>query len=104
MTAGHPTPIDFTEFVAMNVAMKTAKIFQHGGSQAVRLPKAFRFSGREVLIEKQGDHVILRPLTSARFKSFTQIARHLAEAFPETGDFPEPPPRPTRHERSIPEF
>lgn len=41
--------------------MTTAKIFQHGGSQAVRLPKAFRFEGKEVLIEKQGAAVILRP-------------------------------------------
>jgi antitoxin VapB len=39
----------------------TAKLFKHGGSQAVRLPKAFRFEGTEVLIEKQGDNVLLRP-------------------------------------------
>ncbi|MFO1468267.1 MAG: AbrB/MazE/SpoVT family DNA-binding domain-containing protein [Steroidobacteraceae bacterium] len=31
--------------------MKTAKIFKHGNSQAVRLPKEFRFSGTEVLIK-----------------------------------------------------
>lgn len=40
----------------------TAKIFQNGRSQAVRLPKAFRFEGcSEVLIERDGDAVILRP-------------------------------------------
>jgi antitoxin VapB len=84
--------------------MKTAKIFQHGGSQAVRLPKAFRFPGSEVLIERHGDEVVLRPVTHAQFSSFAAIARHLAEAFPETEDFPEPLPRPTAHERAIPEF
>jgi antitoxin VapB len=40
----------------------TAKIFQNGRSQAVRLPKAFRFKGSEVKIKKEGDKVILEPL------------------------------------------
>ena len=38
-----------------------AKIFTTGRSQAVRLPKEFRFSTKEVTIERQGDAVILRP-------------------------------------------
>jgi antitoxin VapB len=37
-----------------------AKLFTHGGSQAVRLPKAFRFEGSEVKIERDGDRVILQ--------------------------------------------
>ena len=36
-----------------------AKIFQNGRSQAVRLPKAFRFKGNEVKISKEGNKVIL---------------------------------------------
>jgi antitoxin VapB len=40
---------------------RTAKLFMNGRSQAVRLPAEFRFSGREVFIERQGDAVILRP-------------------------------------------
>ncbi len=39
-----------------------AKIFQNGRSQAVRIPKAFRFRGNEVKISKKGDKVILEPL------------------------------------------
>ncbi len=42
--------------------MTTAKLFQNGRSQAVRLPKAFRFKGNEVRIRKDGDRVILEPL------------------------------------------
>ena len=41
--------------------MKTAKLFENGRSQAVRLPKEYRFSGNEVSINKIGDVVILMP-------------------------------------------
>jgi antitoxin VapB len=40
----------------------TAKLFTHGRSQAVRLPKEYRFKGKEVRITKIGDRVILEPL------------------------------------------
>ena len=39
--------------------METAKIFQTGRSQAVRLPKKFRFKGKEVFIRREGSKVIL---------------------------------------------
>ncbi len=45
-----------------NSTMQTAKLFQNGRSQAVRLPKAFRFEGAtEVYIQRDGDRIILTP-------------------------------------------
>ena len=41
--------------------METAKIFINGRSQAVRLPKAYRFSGSEVYIKKTSEGVLLIP-------------------------------------------
>ena len=41
--------------------MTTAKLFENGRSQAVRLPKEYRFSGDEVLVNKIGDIVLLMP-------------------------------------------
>lgn len=41
--------------------MQSAKLFINGRSQAVRLPKEFQFSGKDVLIQKVGDAVILLP-------------------------------------------
>ncbi len=41
--------------------MKTAKIFQNGQSQAVRLPKEFRFNGKEVYVKRLGNAIILMP-------------------------------------------
>ena len=41
--------------------MKTAKLFKNGQSQAVRLPKEFRFEGDYVFIKKEGNAVVLVP-------------------------------------------
>ncbi len=41
--------------------MQTAKIFKNGQSQAVRLPKEFRFEGKEVYIRRLGNSIILLP-------------------------------------------
>jgi antitoxin VapB len=43
--------------------MERAKIFWSGRSQAVRLPKEFRFEGDEVRIRRHGNAVILEPVT-----------------------------------------
>ena len=45
--------------------MDTAKLFQNGRSQAVRLPKAYRFSGGQVFIRKVGKGVLLLPEEAA---------------------------------------
>ena len=51
--------------------MEVAKIFETGRSQAVRLPKQFRFSDSEVLIQRLGDAVMLVPKDSA-WKTFLE--------------------------------
>ncbi len=42
--------------------MTTAKLFQNGQSQAVRLPKPFRLPGHEVYIKRVGNAIVLLPL------------------------------------------
>jgi antitoxin VapB len=42
----------------------TAKIFTHGRSQAVRLPKEFRLPGKEARVRRVGNKIILEPLDS----------------------------------------
>lgn len=41
--------------------MKTAKLFKNGQSQAVRLPKEFRFEGDSVFVQHLGSCVVLIP-------------------------------------------
>jgi antitoxin VapB len=63
--------------------MITAKLFMNGRSQAVRLPKEYRFEGMtEVSIERDGDRVILSP------GKRPSMARLIA-ALDEFEDFPE---------------
>ena len=49
--------------------MSVAKLFIHGGSQAVRLPKDFRFEGTEVHVRRVGDEVVLSALPPARVQT-----------------------------------
>lgn len=45
--------------------MRTAKLFKNGQSQAVRLPKEFRFDGESVFIKKTGNVVMLIPMVNS---------------------------------------
>ena len=49
------------KYIFFEVVMKTAKLLQNGQSQAVRLPKEFRFEGDEVIIKRSGNAVVLLP-------------------------------------------
>lgn len=81
--------------------MTTAKIFQHGGSQAICLPKAFRFEGAEVVIEKRGDEVVLKalPAKTPELRSLGDVSRYFAGKYPDAASFPDAPERPESHER-----
>jgi antitoxin VapB len=61
---------------------KTAQLFRNGNSQAVRLPREFRFKGDRVRIRKAGDKVILEPIITNVKEWFAEIDRHAsADAF-----------------------
>ena len=60
--------------------MMTAKVFENGRSQAVRLPKECRFNTDEVAVNKIGDIVLLMPKTS-KWSSFMQAIDMFSEDF-----------------------
>jgi len=55
-----------------------AKLFSNGRSQAVRLPRQFRFDGKEVAIRKDGHAVILEPVGKRKWPAgyWRRIDRH----------------------------
>lgn len=60
--------------------MTNARIFKSGNSQAVRLPKEFRFEVKEVEIFRRGDEVVLRERPASAASIFDTLA-HLPEDF-----------------------
>ncbi len=81
--------------------MNKAKLFWTGRSQAVRLPKEFRFEGKEVNIRRQGDAVVLEPVVKDNSKNWAwldEIAGKLGSDFmPEGREQPEMQERPELH-------
>ena len=79
---------------------KTAKLFTHGRSQAVRLPKEFRLPGKEVRVSRVGHRVILEPIARSPddvAAVFAEIDRLLAGApFPDVGPADDPPVAPDK--------
>lgn len=73
--------------------MDTAKLFENGRSQAVRLPKKYRMKGKEVSITRVGDAVILLP----RRKKWESLFESLSEF---TEDFMDERVQPTLEKRS----
>ncbi len=72
----------------MRAILETAKIFTTGRSQAVRLPKAYRFNTAEVTIERQGNAVILRPKVQTKDEWWDEMEQILGafEGMPEEID------------------
>ncbi len=70
----------------------TASLFTNGGSQAVRLPKEFRFDGTAVRVRREGRAVILEPIEKATWPAgFWERLRALGP-LPEDFERPEPLP------------
>ena len=64
------------------INMMTAKVFENGRSQAVRLPKEYRFTTDEVAVNKIGDIVLLMPKTD-KWSSFMQAIDMFSDDFME---------------------
>ncbi len=81
----------------MQAPLDTAKVFITGRSQAVRLPKAYRFATTEVTIERQGEAIILRPKLSRAewWQALQSLSAQAEEDFPlverERGGLEAPP-------------
>jgi len=72
----------------------TAKLFSNGRSQAVRLPKEFRFVGDRVRIKRLGSGVLLEPIETDTAAWFAELDKFADEPFmPEGRKQPKTPKR-----------
>lgn len=60
--------------------LQTAKLFTNGSSQAVRLPKEFRFQGTEVYVQKVGGCILLSPKDCA-WETFMEGVSNFTEDY-----------------------
>jgi len=70
--------------------MKTARVFKSGNSQAIRLPKEYRFNGSDVEIFKRGDELVLREKRRGLGRAFELLAS-LPDDFMQDGRVDLPP-------------
>jgi antitoxin VapB len=59
----------------------TAKLFRNGRSQAVRLPREFRFEGDRVRVRRSGRGVLVEPMFANVSDWFAELDRFAAEPF-----------------------
>lgn len=70
----------------------TARVFQSGNSQAVRLPKQFRLTAKEVQIFRRGDDIVLREKPAKLGDLLAQLPALADDALPD--EIPDPPADP----------
>jgi antitoxin VapB len=71
-----------------------AKLFQNGRSQAVRLPREFRFEGSRVRIRRVAQGVLLEPLIQDPAELFRRLDELNSKPFPSPGSQPPTTKRP----------
>jgi len=72
--------------------MKAARLFKNGQSQAVRLPKEYRFKGDRVLVKRVGNALVLIPLKEPWTPLFESLS-HFSKDFMESRRQPNQKPR-----------
>ena len=75
--------------------METARLFKNGQSQAVRLPKDFRFEGEKVFIKRMGNAVVLIPYQDP-WETLFESLDQFSDDFMEVREQP-----PTQHRESL---
>lgn len=73
--------------------IRHVRLFRNGRNQAVRIPVEFELPGDEALMRRDGDRLVIEPLTKRGLSALLASLEPLDEAFPEIVD---PPPAPER--------
>jgi antitoxin VapB len=77
-----PRPVDP---LLMN-ASRRATLFTNGRNQAIRIPRDFELPGKEVLIRKEGDRLIIEPVPPPRLLAVLARLEAMDETFPDIDD------------------
>lgn len=73
-------------------APRRATLFTNGSNQAIRIPRDFELPGKEALIRKDGDRLIIEPVPPPRLLAVLATLDSIDDTFPDIHD-PAPEPR-----------
>lgn len=66
------------------------RLFRNGRNQAVRIPVEFEIDGVEAIMRKEGDRLIIEPVSTNQFAKLLSSWEPIEEAFPDIDDFDVP--------------
>ena len=69
------------------------RLFRNGRNQAVRIPVEFELLGKEAIMHRDGDRLVIEPIQKRGLLALLQTMKPMEEEFPEIAD---PPPAPER--------
>jgi antitoxin VapB len=64
------------------IAERCVKLFKNGRNQAVRIPRGFELPGREAIMRKEGERLIIEPVPPKSLLAVLATLRPLGEEFP----------------------
>lgn len=70
---------------------RRVRLFRNGRSQAVRIPKEFELPGRDAVMRKDGDKLLLEPAAPKSLLATLAVLPTLEEEFPTIADKPPGP-------------
>ena len=72
-------------------APRRATLFTNGRNQAIRIPRDFELPGKEAVIRKEGDRLIIEPMPPPRLLAVLATRKPIDETFPKIDDHPAEP-------------
>lgn len=69
------------------------RLFRNGRNQAVRIPVEFELPGKEAIMHRDGDRLVIEPIRKRGLLALLKTMKPIEEDFPEIAD---PPPTPER--------
>lgn len=72
----------------MSHSKRHARLFRNGRNQALRIPREFEFAGDAVIIRKEGNCLIIEPITKPSLLALLEQLPPLDEPFPDVEDLP----------------
>ena len=64
-------------------AERRIRLFRIGRNQALRIPREFELAGHEAILRKDGDRLIIEPLTKGRLLTLLAALEPIEEGFPD---------------------